>query len=60
MRNRVKRRLRAAACLSGATGHADIVVIARSSAAAAAYADLEGALRRLLRQAGLLAVEQNG
>lgn len=55
LRNRVRRRLRAAARLSGARGSVDIVIIARASAATASYQDLERTLRALLDKAGLLA-----
>ena len=53
-RNRLKRRLREAARLSGARGEADLVVIARARARDASYRELERVLRSLLRQAGLL------
>lgn len=52
-RNRVKRRLRAAARESGARGGADVVVIARSRALTAPYPELYRALRALLREAQL-------
>lgn len=54
IRNRVRRRLREAARLSGASGGADVVVIARARAGAASYQELERTLRALLRAAGLL------
>jgi ribonuclease P protein component len=52
-RNRVKRQLREAARRSGAEGNADIVVIARASAARASYGQLEQTLWTLLSRAGL-------
>ncbi len=52
-RNRVKRQLREAARRSGAEGNADIVVIARASAARASYGQLEHTLWTLLSRAGL-------
>lgn len=54
IRNRVRRRLREAARLSGAAGGADVVVIARARARGASYQELERALQELLRTAGLL------
>ena len=57
VRNRIRRRLREAARLSGATGQADVVVIARPEARAASYQELDRTLRALLRQAGLLGGE---
>ncbi len=53
-RNRIKRRLREAARLSGAEGRADVVIIARPSAADASYHRLTETLHRLLERAGLL------
>ena len=52
-RNRVKRQLREAARRSGAEGNADIVVIARASAAHSSYRQLEHTLWTLLSRAGL-------
>ena len=52
-RNRVKRQLREAARRSGVEGNADIVVIARASAARASYRQLEHTLWTLLSRAGL-------
>ena len=54
VRNRLKRRLRAAARGSGARGGADVVVIARPAALQASYQELEGELGDLLGQAKLL------
>lgn len=54
VRNRIKRRLRAAARLSGAEGRTDVVVIARNGSQRASYQELDGALRVLLTRAGLL------
>ena len=52
-RNRIKRRLRAAARRCGAAGQVDIVVIARNGAQHASYQELNAALSGLLRRAGL-------
>ncbi len=54
VRNRLKRRLRAAARGSGARGGADVVVIARPAALRASYQEIEGELGLLLGQAKLL------
>ena len=54
IRNRIKRRLREAARLSGAQGKADVVVIARTRASQATYDELEQVLLNLLGTAGLL------
>ncbi len=54
VRNKIKRRLREAARISGAEGAADVVVIARSEAREASYQELQGALQELLRRAGLV------
>jgi ribonuclease P protein component len=53
-RNRVKRLLREAIRLSPIKQGWDLVIIARSEAAAADYQELEIAIRRLLSRAGLL------
>lgn len=53
VRNRVKRRLRAAIGALRPAGGWDVVVIARPSAAAADLAALRGALRSLARRAGV-------
>ena len=54
VRNRLKRRLRAAARGSGARGGADVVIIARPAALQASYQELEGDLGDLLGEAKLL------
>ena len=54
VRNRIKRRLKEAARLSGACGGEDVVVIARNSAVRASYQELEMCLTSLLGRAGLL------
>ena len=57
LRNRVKRRLRAicrAHCSQWKPGF-DAVLVARSAAAAAAYADLEASVRAVFARGGLLA-----
>jgi len=58
-RNRVKRRLRAIcrSMLPYLQSGVDFVVVARSGAAAATYAQLNGELEELARQAGLLDAE---
>ncbi|MEE9278297.1 MAG: ribonuclease P protein component [Dehalococcoidia bacterium] len=58
VRNRLKRRLREAARLSGARGTADVVVIARAPARHASYQELERTLRSLLRRAGMVLEEE--
>ncbi len=54
VRNKIKRRLREAARISGAEGGADVVVIATGAAREASYHELEGTLQELLRRAGLV------
>ncbi len=56
-RNRLKRRLRESARLSGAEGKADVVVIARRQAMEAPFPALDQSLRGLLARAGLLSRE---
>lgn len=52
--NRIKRRLRESARLSGASGGADIVVIARKGAERASYQELNRVLLSLLARSSLL------
>jgi ribonuclease P protein component len=61
VRNRVKRVLREAVrqMLPEMTGASDIVVVARSRAANASYADLSAALRRLLTRAGVIPAQKH-
>ena len=54
IRNRVKRRLRAAIDTLQPRGQDDVVVIARASAVQASYQELETTMRGLLGDAGLL------
>jgi ribonuclease P protein component len=61
-RNRVKRRLREVCRLGGDSWRRgfDAVFVARSASANAPYADLEGALRQLMRRGGLEIVPSEG
>lgn len=54
VRNRVKRRLRAAVAELHPPGGFDVIVTARAPAAGATYHELKAALAQLLRRAGVL------
>jgi ribonuclease P protein component len=54
VRNRIKRRLREAARMTGAAEGFDIVIGARKSAATASYSELSRALLSLMKRAGVL------
>lgn len=57
VRNRVKRRLRAAVTAVALAPGWDVVIIARTPAAAQRYAPLAAGLHALLRRAGLVAAQ---
>lgn len=61
-RNRVKRRLREAARprLAGVRGPVDLVLVARSRAREADFAQLDAVVGRLFREAGFQAVAREG
>lgn len=52
-RNRVRRRLRAAADVSGVSAHADIVVVGRRHVLGARFEELRSELKRLCAKLGL-------